>query len=66
MINLSLTEQQFNYLFKLLDSEIRAKGLSVLPDVVEFNNVLMAAARDAREVQELDESQRSNTTITQE
>ena len=47
MIKLELSSEQFNYLFKLLDNELRTNGLQALAPAVDLHNVL------AKKVQEL-------------
>jgi hypothetical protein len=59
MKTLSLTEEQYKFLFLLLDRELRSNGLGSLAAVVDLHNMLLMAAntKEADEKPETDTDQ---------
>lgn len=62
MINLSLSEEQYKYLFTLLDRELRSGGLGVLTQVVSLHNALVQAALPPAEVPKVSEKPETDSS----
>lgn len=45
MFIVELNEQQYKYLFFLLDRELKAEGMNALANVVDIHNALLVAQR---------------------
>jgi len=48
VINLELTLEQCNYLYGLLDKDLRAQGLKALTTVVDLHNCVTQAVQEAQ------------------
>lgn len=62
MMNINLSEAQFKYLFKLLDSELRSRGIDSLGSVVDLYNTLHAAEAVMQEEPTTDEDIETDST----
>ena len=62
MINLNLTEEQFKYLFALLDRELKTGGLNSLTSVVGLHNVLVQSAQTPVEVTKISEKSKADSS----
>ncbi len=58
---LNLSEEQFKYVFTLLDHELRLNGINAMNQVVDFHNVLVKAAQPPAEVPEQSEKLKTDS-----